>query len=79
MTKIKFCGLSRPYDIAAANEVKLEYIGKLRLFTGKPIIKAFRIQAKKDVFAAENSTADAVLLDSGAGTGSYLTGHCCGE
>lgn len=27
MTKIKLCGLSRPCDIAAANELKPEYIG----------------------------------------------------
>ncbi len=49
-----------------------EYIGKLRTLTDKPIIKAFRIRAKKDIFAAENSTADAVLLDSGAGTGTVF-------
>ena len=27
MTRIKLCGLSRPQDIAAANELKPEYIG----------------------------------------------------
>ena len=27
MTKIKFCGLSRPCDIEAANELKPEYVG----------------------------------------------------
>ena len=27
MTKIKFCGMRRPEDIAAANEIKPEYIG----------------------------------------------------
>ncbi len=134
MTKIKFCGLSRPCDIEAANELKPEYIGfvfasksrryvsfkeaqklkrqllpgiravgvfvnesaeviadllnsdvidiaqlhgdegeeyigNLRMLTGKPIIKAFRIRDDEDVLAAESSTADAVLLDSGAGTG----------
>ncbi len=137
MTKMKFCGLSRPYDIAAANELKPEYIGfvfapksrryvspekamelkkqllpdikavgvfvnesaeavsellnkdvidiaqlhgdedeeyikRLRTLCSKPIIKAFRIRSEKDVLAAENSTADAVLLDSGAGTGSVF-------
>jgi len=137
MTKIKFCGLSCPHDIAAANELKPEYIGfvfapksrryispekaaelkkqllpgiravgvfvdepaeaiagllnqgvvdiaqlhggedgeyigKLRTLTDRPIIKAFRIRAKKDIFAAENSTADAILLDSGAGTGTIF-------
>ncbi len=137
MTKIKFCGLSCYQNIAAANELKPEYIGfvfapksrryvlpekamelkkqlspdikavgvfvdgsteaiadlldkgvidiaqlhgdedegyigKLRTLTCKPIIKAFRIRAEKDILAAENSTADAVLLDSGAGTGSVF-------
>lgn len=137
MTKIKFCGLSRPCDIAAANELKPEYIGfvfapkssryvtpekamelkkqllpgikavgvfvdepaeivtglldqgvidiaqlhggeneeyigKLRTLTRKPIIKAFRVRDQKDISAAENSTADAVLLDSGAGTGTVF-------
>lgn len=27
MTKMKLCGLSRPCDIEAANELKLDYIG----------------------------------------------------
>ena len=27
MTKIKFCGLTRPHDIEAANEIKPDYIG----------------------------------------------------
>ena len=27
MTKIKFCGLTRPCDIQAANEIKPDYIG----------------------------------------------------
>lgn len=137
MTKIKFCGLSRPCDIAAANKLWPEYIGfvfapksrryvtpeqaadlkrmlapgiqavgvfadepaenvaallergvidiaqlhggedeayieKLRTLVRKPIIKAFRIRAAEDVRAAESSKADAVLLDSGAGTGSVF-------
>lgn len=134
MTAIKLCGLSRPSDIVAANELKPEYIGfvfapkskrfitpngaeelkklldtgikavgvfvnesaekvaellengiidiaqlhgseddsyisLLRSLTSKPIIKAFRITEKADITAAVNSTADYVLLDSGAGTG----------
>lgn len=134
MTKIKLCGLSRPCDIEAANELKPEYIGfvfapkskryvtyekamelksqlspeihavgvfvneppknvanllkngiidiaqlhgdegedyitQLRLLTDKPIIKAFRIKAANDIEIAEQSTADYILLDSGAGTG----------
>lgn len=45
------------------------YIAKLRLLTDKPIIKAFRIKTAKDMKTAEQSTADYILLDSGAGTG----------
>ncbi|MDD6276377.1 MAG: phosphoribosylanthranilate isomerase [Clostridia bacterium] len=135
MTKIKFCGLTRPCDIEAVNELKPEYIGfvfyekskrnvtaelagelkkllideisavgvfvdspieyvasllnngiidiaqlhgsedegyikKLRSFTDKPIIKAFKIKDKTDITEAEKSSADYVLLDSGCGTGS---------
>lgn len=137
MTKIKFCGLSLPRDIEAANELMPEYIGfvfapkssryvpleraaelkkqllpeikavgvfvdesakavsfllnqgvidiaqlhgsedeeymgRLRILSSKPIIKAFRIRSGRDVLAAQNSAADAVLLDSGAGTGSIF-------
>lgn len=134
MTKIKFCGLSRPCDIEEANNLLPEYIGfvfakksrryvspdqafelkrllapeikevgvfvnetpeqiadllskgiidiaqlhgnedeeyirQLRRLTDKPIIKAFRIETAFDIEMAEQSTADYVLLDSGAGTG----------
>ncbi len=134
MIKIKLCGLTRPCDIEAADELKPDYIGfvfspkskryvtyekasqlkdlllpeikavgvfvneelqnvagllqngvidiaqlhgdededyirRLRKLTDKPIIKAFRIKAADDVKAAEQSTADYVLLDSGTGTG----------
>lgn len=134
MTKIKFCGLSRPCDIEAANELKPDYIGfvfvskskryvtykkamelksrlspemqavgvfvnakpqnvaellkngiidmaqlhgdededyiaQLRLLTDKPIIKAFRVKTVNDIKSAAQSTADYILLDSGAGTG----------
>ena len=134
MTKIKLCGLSRPCDIEAANELKPEYIGfvfvsnrrryitpekakelkrllapeicaagvfineepekvacllnhgvidiaqlhgsedenyikQLRTLTDQPIIKAFRIETAEDIADAESCTADYVLLDSGAGTG----------
>lgn len=134
MTKIKLCGLSRPCDIEAANELKPDYIGfvfaskskryvayekaaelrsrllpgiqavgvfvneepqnvakllqngiidmvqlhgdedeayiaRLRLLTDKPLIKAFRIKTADDIKLAEQSTADGILLDSGAGTG----------
>lgn len=133
-TKIKFCGLSRPCDIRAANALKPEYIGfvfapgsrryvtpeqaaslkrlldpgiravgvfvdekpeavadllnrgtihlaqlhgsedeayigRLRALTDKPIIKACRVVTADDVAAAFQSTADYILFDSGAGTG----------
>lgn len=46
-----------------------EYIKELRTLTDKPIIKAFRIGSEQDTEAALSSTADDILLDSGAGTG----------
>ena len=134
MTRIKFCGLSRPCDIESANELKPEYIGfvfvskrrryitpekakelkqlltpgisavgvfidekpesvagllnhgvidiaqlhgsededyirQLRALTDRPIVKAFRIESARDIEDAEHCSADYVLLDSGAGTG----------
>jgi indole-3-glycerol phosphate synthase/phosphoribosylanthranilate isomerase len=133
-TKLKFCGLSRPSDIEAVNEIKPEYIGfvfaeksrrhvtrekaaelksmlsphikavgvfvdapleevaellkegiidiaqlhghegeeyikELKKTSGKPVIKAFRVKTHEDAEAAERSSADMILLDSGAGTG----------
>ena len=137
MTKIKLCGLSRPCDIGAANELKPDYIGfvfapkskryvtpekamelkqmllpeiqsvgvfvnekpetvvkllqdgtidiaqlhgaedeeyiiQLRQLTDKPIIQAFRIETASDIEKALQSTADYLLLDSGAGTGTVF-------
>ena len=137
MTKIKLCGLSRPCDIEAANQLKPDYIGfvfapkskryvtyrkaaelksrlspeikavgvfvnecpqetakllkngiidmvqlhggeaeddiaRLRRLTDRPIIKAFRIETAYDIKAANQSTADYILLDSGAGTGTMF-------
>ena len=45
------------------------YIRHLRKLTDAKIIKAFRIQSKEDILAANASTADYVLLDSGGGSG----------
>lgn len=45
------------------------YIQKLRARTGSPILQAFRITSEQDVRRAEHSTADHILLDAGAGTG----------
>lgn len=132
MTKIKLCGLSRPCDIEAANELQPDYIGfvfapkskryvtpqkaaelkrqfapdikavgvfvneapeliaklldagiidiaqlhgsedeayikALRALTDKPLIQAFRIDTVQDIAAAQNSSANFVLLDSGSG------------
>ncbi len=47
-----------------------EYIRLLRVRApGKKIIKAFKIESAADIAAAENSTADMILLDNGYGTG----------
>lgn len=130
--KIKLCGLTRPCDIEAVNELQPDYIGfvfakksrryvspekakelkamlapgiqavgvfvneepeqiaalleagtidvaqlhgqeseteirRLRELTNHPLIQAFRIDTEQDVERANASTADYVLLDSGAG------------
>lgn len=49
-----------------------DYIRQLRNLTDKPIIKAFRIETVKDIADAESCTADHILLDSGAGTGTVF-------
>lgn len=46
-----------------------EYIEDLKKLSDKPIIKAFRVKTKQDIIDAQKSSADYVLLDSGAGTG----------
>ena len=46
-----------------------EYIRTLRKMTDKPIIQAFRIGSPEDAEKAENSRADMILLDAGAGDG----------
>lgn len=46
-----------------------EYIAQLRRLTDKPIIKAFRVETAGDIETALQSTAEYILLDSGAGTG----------
>ncbi len=45
------------------------YIEELRTLTDKPVIQAFRIDSEHSLEAAVKSTADHILLDSGAGTG----------
>ena len=45
------------------------YIKRLRLLTKKPLIQAFRVEMERDAAGAEDSAADFILLDSGAGGG----------
>ena len=40
--------------------------------TGKPIIRAFQVRSKEDLWAAEKSCADHILLDAGAGDGALF-------
>lgn len=49
-----------------------KYIARLRQMTSLPIIKAFQVRTSEDVIKAEASSADEILLDSGAGTGTVL-------
>lgn len=49
-----------------------DYIRRLRLLTEKPVIRAFRIRSSRDIAAAEQSSADYILFDSGAGTGTVF-------
>lgn len=48
------------------------YIRRLRSLTSRPIIKAFRVEGAGDLAAAEQCSADHILLDSGAGTGTVF-------
>ena len=48
------------------------YLNRLRQLTDKPLIRAFRIQTAADLEAAKSCGADAILLDSGAGTGTVF-------
>ena len=45
------------------------YLAELRRRTGKPLIRAFRIRSAEDALQAQDSTADMILLDAGAGDG----------
>lgn len=46
-----------------------QYLHTLRELTCKPLIQAIQIRSEKDLYKAADSTADFLLLDSGAGTG----------
>lgn len=59
------CGI---IDIAQLHGSEDEdYLRRLRLLTTAPLIQAFRIDSERDIAAAQNSSADYVLLDSGSG------------
>jgi len=46
-----------------------EDIARLRRLTDAPVIQAFRVKTREDVRMAEESPADLLLLDAGAGDG----------
>lgn len=56
-----------------------KFINELKERTGKPVIKAFKIRSAEDVKAAEKSSADYVLLDSGTGTGKTFDHSLIGD
>ena len=45
------------------------YLAGLRKLTDKPLIQAFRIRTGEDALQAQASSAEAILLDAGAGDG----------
>lgn len=49
-----------------------DYLRRLRALTDRLLIQAFRIASAADLQRAEASSADAVLLDAGAGTGTVF-------
>ena len=49
-----------------------DYLRQLRQISPRPVIKAFPIRRESDVKEIESSSADYVLLDSGAGTGNVF-------
>lgn len=48
------------------------YIKQLRKLADRPVIKAFHIESTSDMETANRCSADYVLLDSGAGTGTVF-------
>lgn len=55
------------------------YIHTLKKRTDYPVIKAFRIRDREDIAAANRSSADYVLLDSGGGSGETFDWSLLGE
>ncbi|MGM9647968.1 MAG: phosphoribosylanthranilate isomerase [Eubacteriales bacterium] len=56
-----------------------EEIAYLRTLTAAPIIRAVRIRGQEDIRAANAGSADLVLLDSGAGTGTVFDWELIGQ
>lgn len=46
-----------------------QYLARLRKLTDRPLIRAFRIRSAEDAMRAQDSSADRILLDAGAGDG----------
>lgn len=67
--------------IGAADIIQLhgsedeDYISALRAVSDRAIIKAFSVKSENDINAAQNSSADYVLLDSGAGGSGIQFNH----
>jgi len=47
----------------------VDYIARLRALTDRPVIQAIRVRTAEDAKRAEQSPADFILLDAGAGDG----------
>ena len=60
-------------DIAQLHGTEDEtYLRRLRQNTDRKLIQAFQIRTKEDLMRAELSTADEILLDAGAGSGTVF-------
>ena len=71
IAKLLDCGIIDAAQLHGSEDE--DFIHSLRRLTDKPIIKAFRIDSSDDIAAANASSADFVLLDSGSGgTGSQF-------
>ena len=85
MTRIKMCGLRRPEDIEAANELKPEYIGFVffpgsRRYTAPETAKALKAGLDPEiravgVFVDEDPVKIAALLEDGVIDLAQLHGH----
>lgn len=56
-----------------------DYIARLRALTDRPLIQAFRVRTAEDVKRAEQSPADYILLDAGAGDGKTFEWELAGS